>query len=314
VKNKSCVIYLQENVSVIISTYSKDMLNLVLDCIESIKKQSLLPKEIILVLDPCQSLVDFYKSQLPSDIKIVISEEFGLSEARNAGVKSAKVDIVAFIDDDAIAEKNWLENLVKNYDNPSVAGAGGLIKPLWEEKRPKWFPEEIYWVIGCSYKGLPECKTNVRNPIGCNMSFRRSVFEKVGNFKPNIGRFGKKLLAGEEMEFSVRVLGKIENSTIVYDPSAVVYHRVRKNRTDLIYVLRRSFYEGMSKALIINSKSKKLKVLSSEAGYLSYLLKTAVPSRLLRIYKFENFCQFAILFLSSVAVLMGFFLGKHIKK
>lgn len=311
---KICVIYLLKNVSVVISTYSKDRLGLVLDCIESSKKQSLLPKEIILVLDPDQSLVDFFKSQLPGDVKIVISEGFGLSEARNAGVKSVKGEIIAFIDDDAIAEKNWLENLVENYNDPSVVGVGGFIKPLWEGKRPKWFPEELYWIVGCSYKGLPERKTNVRNPIGCNMSFRRSIFEKVGYFKADIGRFGKKLLAGEEAELSIRVLGKIAKSKIVYDPLVVVYHRVRRSRANLRYVLRRSFYEGRSKALIANSRLNALKALSTEDRYLRYLLKAAIPSRLMRIYKFENCCQLMVLLFSMVAVLTGFSLGRLIKK
>ena len=190
---------MSESVSVIISTYSEDMLNLVLDCVESLKKQTVSPKEIILVLDPVQSLVDFYRARLPPDIKIIKSKGFGLSEARNAGVRSAEGDIVAFIDDDAIAEEHWLENLIINYDDSSVVGVGGLIRPLWEEKRPRWMPEELYWIIGCSYKGLPECKTCVRNPIGCNMSFRKSVFDKAGLFTTSIGRFGKKLLAGEEI-------------------------------------------------------------------------------------------------------------------
>ena len=295
-----------KEVSVVLSTYSRDRLEQALDCIKSLKAQSLLPKEIILVLDPDQGLVDFYKSRLPDYVKVVVSEGFGLSKARNAGVKKAEGELVAFIDDDAVAEKDWLENLVKNYDDPCVVGVGGFVEPKWEGNHPVWLPEELNWIVGCSYKGLPERKATVRNPIGCNMSFRKSVFEKVGYFRSDIGRFGKKLLAGEEAELSTRILEKIPNSKIVYDPSAVVHHRVDESRVTLRYVWKRSFYEGLSKALITRPKWNSSTSLSTEDRYLKGLIKGAIPSRLKRIYKFENMSQLVALLFSLCAVFMGF--------
>jgi glycosyltransferase involved in cell wall biosynthesis len=104
-----------KEVSVVISTYSRKRLGQVLECLGSLRKQSLLPKEIILVLDPDQQLIEFYKSRLPSFVKILVSEGFGLSLARNKGIKGARSEIVAFIDDDALAKNNWLEKLVENY-------------------------------------------------------------------------------------------------------------------------------------------------------------------------------------------------------
>lgn len=299
-----------KDVSVIVSTYSKDRLNQILDCIKSLQKQLLMPREIILVLDPDQDLVDFYKSHVPDDVKIVVSNEYGLSEARNAGIKNAEAEIITFIDDDAIAEKNWLKALVKNYYDPRIVSVGGLIKPLWEGKRPRWFPEELNWVVGCSYKGLPEQRSYIRNPIGCNMSFRKTIFEKVGHFRSDIGRFGKKLLSGEEAEFSLRILEKIPNSKIIYEPSAVVYHKVTRRRASLKYLWKRSFYEGISKALIANSKSNISKTLLTEDRYLKYLLKAAIPSRIKRIYKIENLCHLLALLFSMCAVFAGFLLAK----
>ena len=300
----------------IVCTYTEEMVDYVLSCVKSLREQTLQPNEIILALDPDKTLVDFYKSRIPDGVKIVIGEGYGLAFARNAGVKNSKGDIVAFIDDDAVADKHWLEKTVKNYGEPHVVGVGGSVKPLWQGRYPVWFPEELYWVIGCSYKGLPERRANVRNPIGCNMSFRKSVFEKVGYFSSEVGRFGKKLLACEETELSIRALGKIPNSKIVYDPLAVVYHRVDKHRASLTYVWARSFYEGVSKALI-SFKSNSSTILSTEDSYLRYLLKSAIPSRLKRIYRFENLCQLLTLFLSISAVLAGFLLsrfGRTIRK
>jgi glycosyltransferase involved in cell wall biosynthesis len=294
-------------VSVIISVYSKARLGYLLDCIESLRKQSVKPDEIVVVLDPDPGLTEFYRSTLVGDVKIVVSGGYGLSNARNAGVRSVNGEIVAFIDDDAVADRHWLMNLLKSYERPGVVGVGGLIKPLWEGGCPKWFPEELNWVVGCSYKGLPESKAFVRNPIGCNMSFRRSVFEKAGYFKSEIGRFGKKLLAGEETEFSIRILQKIPNSKIISDPSAVVRHRVEKSRTGLNYLWRRSFYEGVSKALIVNLKKEHSAILSTEDYYLKYLLRIAIPARLKKAYNLSDLCQLVTLLFSLSAVILGFF-------
>jgi len=298
---------------VVISTYSRDRLRYLLDCIVSLKKQSLKPDEIILVLDPCPDLVEFYESKLFEDARVVVSQRRGLSNARNAGVRSAKGEIVSFIDDDAVADENWLENLVKNYEDTNVVGVGGLIKPLWEDGYPTWFPEELNWIVGCSYKGLPERKASVRNPIGCNMSFRRTVFERVGYFRSDIGRFGKKLLASEETELSMRVLSKIQNSKIIYEPSAIVHHKVNKRRGSLKYVWVRSFYEGLSKA-IISYKSSPSKKLSTEVSYLKYLLSVAIPFRCKRIYKFEELSKLLTLLISLFAVVTGFVTGKTVRE
>jgi len=297
-------------VSVVICTYSRERLNDVVNCINSLKEQTLKPSEIILALDKNEALIDFYRSHMPSDIKIVVSEGTGLSNARNAGVKNARGDIIAFIDDDAIADKKWLENLVKNYNDPLVIGAGGLIIPQWENRRPYWFPEELDWIVGCSYKGFPKHKTSIRNPIGCNMSFRKYVFERAGYFKTNVGRFGRKLLAGEEMEFSVRALEEIPASKIIYDPSAVVYHRIPESRAKIKYFLKRSFYEGVSKALIVKSKQNSKDILSSEQCYIRHLLTTAIPERLKRIYKPRSLCQLLVISLSIMLVLIGYFITK----
>jgi len=297
-------------VSVVVSVYSKDRLRYLLGCIYSLRRQSVKPFEVIVVLDPDPDLIGFYRSRLSGDVKVVVSDGFGLSNARNAGVRNARADVVAFIDDDAVADVNWLENLVKNYEDSMVVGVGGLIKPLWENGPPAWFPEELNWVVGCSYKGLPESRAYVRNPIGCNMSFRKSVFEKVGYFRSDVGRFGKKLLAGEEPELSKRISEKMLGSKIVYEPSAVVFHRVSRDRVGFRYLFERSFYEGVSKALISGSKRFSSKMLSTEDEYLKYLLKVAVPSRLRRIYLIGNLCQLMVLLFSVFAVFSGFSIAK----
>jgi len=292
-------------VSVVVSTYTPERLQSVLDCIHSLRMQTLLPYEIILVLDPDKDLVEFYRSKVTSDVKIVVSDEKGLSNARNSGIKSAGGEIIAFIDDDAEADRKWLERLLVHYSDSDVIGVGGSAKALWSKKRPIWFPEELDWIVGCSYKGLPEEVSVVRNPIGCNMSFRKVVFSEVGIFNSVIGRVGKKLLGSEETEFSIRALSRMSGSKIVYDPSAIVYHKVDSIRQNLRYVIIRSFYEGVSKALV-SCAQESSSDLSTESHYLKYLLKVAFPSRLKRLYKLESLAQIITLLLSTFLVFLGY--------
>lgn len=296
--------------SVIVSTYTSLNLHFVLSCVESLRKQSVKPYEMILVLDPKPDLVEFYKSHGPSDIKVIVSNRCGLSNARNAGVASATGEILVFIDDDAIAEDTWLERLLDGYSSPDVVSVGGLIVPAWDNGCPLWFPEELNWIIGCSYKGLPETKSYVRNAIGCNMSFRRIVFEKVGNFRSDIGRFGKRLLAGEEAELSLRILEAMPDAKIVYDPTAIVHHRVPKSRGKFSYLFKRSFYEGVSKAMIGKREKGFQKSIYVENQYLKYLIGNAIPTRLKEIYRPKSFMQLLVLVFSATTVFLGYAVGK----
>jgi cellulose synthase/poly-beta-1,6-N-acetylglucosamine synthase-like glycosyltransferase len=266
------------------------------------------PLEIILVLDNDVGLVDFYRSRVARDVKIVVSDGFGLSNARNAGVKKAEGEIVAFIDDDAVADEKWLENLIRNYDDLSVVGVGGRIEPLWDEGNPGWFPEELYWIVGCSYKGLPTKKAVIRNPIGCNMSFRRRVIEEVGYFSTAVGRIGNNLLGHEDTEFGIRVTNRLQGKKILYDPEAVVYHRVPANRASLKYVIKRSYAEGFSKAFFPHKNSTSQSALNTEKKYLRDLL-VSTSNRLFRGKGRQDTSQLLNLWVSTIVVFLGYIIG-----
>ena len=303
----------EPSVTVIVSTYTKKRLPEIIDCLSSLKQQSMKPTEVLLVLDPIDELIEFYKIHASSLAKIVVSEGIGLSHARNTGAKNAVGEILAFIDDDAVADEKWLENSLLNYTNVDVMGVGGRIDAAWASKRPSWFPEELDWIVGCSYKGLPQKKTAIRNPIGCNMSFRKAVLEKVGYFRTDLGRLGNTLLCNEETEFAIRTLRMIPDSKIVYDPSAVVHHKVTKNREGLRYMWKRSFYEGISKA-IISYQTDQSETLTTEDSYLKFLLKTAIPSRMRQFYSPHQASELFTLTLSLSAVLTGFVTGRLMKR
>ena len=293
-------------VSVVVCTFSKERETQVLDCLESVKRQTLTPLEIILVLDPD---LDFesYSSRVSSGVSIVKAKASGLSNARNAGVEVAQGDVIAFIDDDATADGNWLRNLAENFHDDIVAGAGGYAKAVWENGRPAWFPEELDWVVGSSYRGGPSERCYVRNPLGCNMAFRKQVFREIGLFRSGIGRIGTTLIGSEEAEFSIRLSKAIPSARIVFDPSAVVYHRVAKIRRGFTYLLRRSYYEGVSKALIGRVHPSTGNSFFVERMYLRYLLQVSVPGRLIEIYDWRKLAELFTILASMILVFSGYF-------
>lgn len=289
--------------TVIVCTYSMDLLPDTIDCINSLTEQSYRDMEILLVMDRNDRLHEALKNSLPPSVQIVINEKPGLSEARNTGIRHAKGDLLVFIDDDAVADKEYLSNLLRNYQDDSVIGAGGKILP---KEKPN-YPEELYWIGGFTYKGYPEERCSVRNVHGCNMSFRKEVFDRAGLFDTKMGRVGRKLVTAEETEFSVRALDAFPDGRIVYDPSAIVYHKNHEYRQTYKYLVKRSFFEGQSKANIekIHNKNK----LSTEYSYLGYLLKKAFPNRVISIIN-SNCIKSNILELMTLStVILSVFIG-----
>ncbi len=218
--------------------------------IQSIRNQTLKPAQIILVIDHNETLYRHAKEKFADVLVVENTQEQGLSGARNSGTPLATGAILAFIDEDAIAAPDWLSTLLPAYQNPNVMGVGGLIRPAWVEKKPEWFPEEFNWVVGCTYKGVPEKTAPIRNMIGCNMSFRREAFEQVGGFRANMGRIGTVPLGCEETEFCIRLKQHWPNGSFIYEPKAKVDHRVPASRARFSYFQARCYAEGLSKALV----------------------------------------------------------------
>jgi glycosyltransferase involved in cell wall biosynthesis len=174
----------------------------------------------------------------------------GLSGARNTGIAASTGEIIAFLDDDAFAEREWLEQLTRPFADPKVAGSGGWIVPNWEVDATCWFPKTFYWVLGCSYEGLPLDGSHIRNPIGASMAVRRTVFSKVGGFTPGIGRIGLIPLGCEETELCIRYSSLVPTDYFVLARNAVVHHRVPTSRLTWGYFWTRCWAEGLSKAAV----------------------------------------------------------------
>lgn len=238
------------DISVVICTYTEKRWSELVAAVESVRQQSIRPKEIIVVIDHNPSLAELARMGFEAEILVENNHSRGLSGSRNCGVEAASGEVVAFLDDDALADPNWLKTLISHYQNPKVMGVGGKIEPMYREGRPAWFPEEFDWVVGCTYRGLPEQVAAVRNLIGCNMSFRREVLELAGGFQVAVGRIGTSGIGREddETEFCIRSSQKIKDGIFLYEPRARVCHRVPSERANWRYLIQRCYSEGLSKA------------------------------------------------------------------
>jgi len=170
----------------------------------------------------------------------------GLSIARNSGIHSSKGEIIAFVDDDVYFSPDWLTALACCFErHPDVACIGGKVVPQFEANRPPWLDDDLLWIYGVTRYGDQEREIRPPEiPIGCNMAFRRMVFEKIGGFHTSLGRYGKSLLSGEENLFFHYAANA--GLKTLYSPDVQVSHRVPPARLTRDWVLSRFYWAGVS--------------------------------------------------------------------
>ncbi|WNO75478.1 glycosyltransferase family 2 protein [Streptomyces sp. AM8-1-1] len=276
--------------SVVICVYTEDRWEDILAAVDSVRTQSLPALETLLVVDHNPALLarlrEEYKEFGAHGGSAAEDEEVrvlanagprGLSAGRNTGIAVARGEFVAFLDDDAVAERDWLRYFAEGYEDPRVMAVGGRTTAAWASgRRPRWFPEEFDWVVGCTYRGLPPGKVRVRNVLGGNASFRRSAFDASGGFATGIGRDGdKRPLGCEETELCIRLAEALPEAVLLIDDRAVIHHKVPAVRERFAYFRTRSYAEGLSKALVARSVGAD-KGLESERRYTTRVLPAGV--------------------------------------
>ncbi|MGH3965014.1 MAG: glycosyltransferase family 2 protein [Pseudonocardiaceae bacterium] len=261
--------------SVVICAYTEDRWDDVLAAVGSVRVQHTEPHEIIVVVDHNPTLYGRLKSTLHDVVVVENRQARGLSGGKNTGVAVARGDLVAFLDDDAVAEPDWLRFLGASYADENVIGVGGLTRPLWETERPAWFPAEFDWVVGCTFVGREPGR--VRNLLGGNASFRREAFDIAGGFPGHIGRSAamRRPLGCEETEFCIRLGRLCPGSVFVFDARAVIWHRVPAVRSRFSYFRSRCYAEGLSKAMVTRSVGV-ADGLSAERSYTAVTLRRGV--------------------------------------
>lgn len=239
-------------ISVIVSTYANDRYNDLICLLETIKSQTYSNIEPIIVVDKDKDLFDKLNNdgQFSKMIFVFNPNNRGLSYSRNIGIKRASGDILAFIDDDAVACSDWAKALVETFDNEHVGAVAGDIIPMWEHESMSWFPKELFWMISCSYIMTPNFKCEIDRGFGTNMAFKKNVLEKVGIFDIKLGINGKNWVGGEDtvMFLKVKDIGK----KVIFNPDAKVFHKVYHYRIGMLNIIYRAFNGGNSVAVMKN--------------------------------------------------------------
>lgn len=239
------------DISVCICTYNRrDSLIAALDSLRGAR----VPEDVgfeVLVIDNNSSdgtaaaLETFDPGDLP--LRCLTETRQGLSYARNRGVAEARGRVLAFLDDDVLVEVDWLERLSERFaDEPRPAAVGGPAYLMADLDRPPWWHEEFGGVAGHFDRGSTVLRSEDGYEgmigIGANLAFDRSVFDRYGVFRSDLGRSGTSLAMGEEVEFLDRL--RRSGERLVYDPRVVVHHRPDLGRLSRSYLRRWYFRFG----------------------------------------------------------------------
>ena len=310
---KASIDVLSMTMSIVICCHSMERLGDIRECVYSVLDQSWPLCQVIVAVDHNAELLDKLRAEMPDLVKVVPNAGVkGLSDTRNAGISHSTGDIIAFIDDDATAARDCIERLMDQYRVRSVVAVGGQSVPVWAEGRPGWFPEELDWIVGSTYKGAPETVQQVVRLIGCNMSFRKRAFEIAGIFSTELGRVDESG-EGEDSEICMRIQRRIPGTMILYEPKAVVHHKVPPHRATFRYLISRSHSGGLAVARIgrMYSEPEEAPLATSmERSYLRYLVASGLGGRMRHAYRPSVAAQMFAILTSIAASGAGYVVGR----
>jgi glucosyl-dolichyl phosphate glucuronosyltransferase len=294
-------------VTVTFSTFRETYFNWVISLLNSLEKQTFKDFNVLIVVCSNEKYFSLLKKAITIkkfvDVSFRIDLIFdpidrGIAHSRNIGLQSSRTPYVIFTDDDAIPDDHWLENLLKTFSvDEKVAATVGPVLPFWSpdcHKDSLDFPDELLWIIGCTTSKDFNSIKQVRNGIASNFALKREVAVKMGGFNEKFGYNPITPLVGEEPEFGVRLIksGKVT----LWNPNAIVYHRITPSRLKIQKILKRSFAEGKTKGYLSKVMTTDLK--NAELNHFQLVIKA--------IFKNRSWASKALLIASTAAVLVGY--------
>jgi len=238
-------------ITVVLCTYNR--CQLLPTALESVAA-SILPEgkewEVLVVdnnsKDQTREVVEEFLLRYPGRFRYLFEANPGKSYALNSGIVATRGDVLAFMDDDVTVASDWLQNLTAPFESESYAGTAGRVVPLWTTEAPAWIPREGWAIAGplVSFDRGDQGSLLEESPVGTNMAFRKSAFEKYGLFRVDLGPSPNNEIRNEDSEFARRLFAAGEH--IYYQPDAVVYHPVAQERLTKRYFLTWWFDKGRS--------------------------------------------------------------------
>jgi len=249
--------------SVAICTYNRA--SLLVRALDSVVAQTLPSNtlEILIVdngsTDETRDLVAKLQPKNPA-IRYIIESEPGIAHARNRALNEARGEYLAFIDDDAWADPKWLESLIAPLRSlsPAPECVVGPVSLVWDGMRPEWFPARFESLL-CRYDmgDAPRFLEAGGYLLTTNSLFHRETLLRVGGMRTDLGHKRKALIGGEDNDVFNRLVAN--GFSVYYEPNALVFHPVPKERQTRRFLLRRLFWDGASQPLIERSGEEQTK-------------------------------------------------------
>jgi glucosyl-dolichyl phosphate glucuronosyltransferase len=220
--------------------------------------------------------LSFKQNTLKIPVIYAIETKQGLSHARNKGIEVASGKYLAFLDDDAFADENYIKDVLEFFNNnPEAMAVGGRILLHFEKNKPTWYTNYLGSLLGY-YNPWDELRpfNKKQYPRGSNMVYRKELFVKYGVFNPELGRIGAGMLGSEEKEMFQRIY--MGDEIIYYLPQAVIYHMVPEERTKTPFLRLQSVGVG---------RSERIRILTTKAGFSMKIVEEIIKWKI-------SFCLF----------------------
>jgi glycosyltransferase involved in cell wall biosynthesis len=304
-------------VSVVICTHTPERYDTLTDATESVLAGTYDDVEVVLVSDGSAEVAERMERDYGNHPKVTVralAANQGLLVARNEGAAVASGDLVAFLDDDAVAAPDWLAKLVAAQRAQNRRAVGGRMVPRWIAGEPAFLPEEYGFLIGITHRGFGpdgdrEAEGEVRNGMGSNIAFTTGTFAALNGFEPTVGgRQGDKQLQGGETELCAR-LRRTFDEGVWYVPDAIVEHKIYEYRTRPRWLFRRAFMQGYSKRGMERFVPE---ATGEEDEFLRQLLFVSTPRRLRALIATPDAAgvkQLVALYLLTLTVGLGYLYG-----
>lgn len=209
--------------------------------------------------DKTRAVVEDYCANHSGRFRYLWEPRPGKSNALNSGILAAHGSILAFTDDDATFDPDWLHNLTSSLHSGEWAGAGGRTLASRQITPPPWLalngPFNMGGVVAATFDLGDKPLQLVDAPYGVNMAFRKDIFEKHGSFRTDLGPtpHGDVPRPNEDTELGRRVI--LAGERLRYEPSAIVYHPVHEDRVRKDYLLNWWFDAGRATVREVGRKS-----------------------------------------------------------
>ncbi len=257
-----------KQISVVICTYNRAAY--ILDAMNSLLHQTIAPGlyEVIVVnnnsTDDTETICrQFILAHPEVNFQYLNEQKQGASFARNTGAALAASPLLCFMDDDAIAEQDYLERIVRFFEeHPDAGGLGGRIIPKYMPEEPAWMSHFVSSLVGhFHYSETVSIFAANKYPLESNMIIRKTDFDAIKGFNTALpGVMGTLRIGGEGKDFFFRL--KALGRTIYYDPAIRVQHVVETQKLTREYMYRVA--SGIGRGERVRTKQK---------SYLAFITK-----------------------------------------